>query len=120
MNWVGRFPPRPVCLTSCYRDIPHTVVNRQPVLNQDIPEWCPLPNQPEVSATMISEARAHIPFTITHSDVPQAKNEWYAEFLNKAIKHPGVPCTCCGMAPNGELYDHMTPEQLAAMQPKES
>ena len=68
----------------------------------------------EITETMIREAEAHLPFDVEEGP---ARWEWKANFLNRAMKHPGVPCPCCGVAPNGEIFDHMTPAQWLELQP---
>ena len=59
----------------------------------------------EITAEMIREMEFHLPYSIT-SKVKQW--EWKADFLNRAVKHPGAPCPCCGVTPNGDILDHLT------------
>lgn len=71
----------------------------------------------EITAEMIREMESHLPYSITDK-VDQW--EWKAAFLNRAMKHPDVPCPCCGVTPNGDILDHLTPAQWAEMQPNAS
>lgn len=68
-----------------------------------------------ITPDMIHEMEAHLPFD--QCKPPPVRWQWMADFLNRALAHPGVPCPCCGVAPNGEIYDHLTPEQWKVMQP---
>lgn len=67
-----------------------------------------------ITAEMVREATAHLPMDM---EAPQ-RWQWLADFLNKAMLHPTVPCVCCGVTPEGDVLDHLQPEQWAAMQPE--
>lgn len=55
---------------------------------------------PAVTPDMMREAFAHCPHTLVAS---QARNTWFAEFLNAAIADPNRQCQCCGVTLDGQL-----------------
>lgn len=71
-------------------------------------------DNPIITACMMHEMEAHLPFAIKTN--PE-RWEWMATWLNHALAHPGVPCPCCSVTPTGDVYDHLTQEQIEAMQP---
>src|SRR5690606_3495966 len=72
-------------------------------------------NPPEVTPEMVREAEGHLPFKIGSLT---ERWQWLAAFLTNALRNPGVPCPCCGVAPNGELFDHMPPMEWRVLQPR--
>lgn len=65
--------------------------------------WQEIKDRGPVTAEMVREALAHVPFAIQGP----ARWEWLAEFLNRASVNPDVPCPCCNVTPAGDILDHL-------------
>lgn len=57
---------------------------------------------PEVCADMMREMLAHVPLDL---EDPPSRWSWMADWLNRAIAEPHVPCPCCGVTPAGDIRD---------------
>lgn len=58
----------------------------------------------KLTAEMIREAEAHLPFAIKE---PPDRWHWLADYLNESMTAPGKICPCCNVTREGEVMDHL-------------